>query len=297
MHARHVLSIRLLGAGLLLAPLGATAQATARPTPPPVGIARTMRQTLVVTVTGERYTIDVALPRGFDGTKRHPVVLVLDGDDDFPLAAALSEAVRAECELAVAPIVVGIGDGAGIDMPGSRRGRDYTPTRSDVSWARGEGGAATFLRVLTTDVIPFIEQRYPTNGERALFGYSYGGLFVAYALAEQPSLARTWLMGSPSLFYDDNWAVKRAATIAPTGQPVRVFLSAGARESWAVEGNAAFASALRAHAGAGLELASVTLDGVGHSLGKPEAMRRALAWNACTGATRAWAGGTAGRTP
>lgn len=294
MTAHHTRCAGILGAFLLLAPSPGVLHAQAPSATAQVPLARAVRHELVNGATGERYLLDVALPRGFDPAKRHPVVIVLDGDDDFPLAASLAEAVRSECELATPPIIVGIGDGFGIDQPGNRRGRDYTPTRSDVSWARGEGGAAAFLRFLGDEALPFIDRTYPTNGDRALFGYSYGGLFVAYALAEQPALARTWLLGSPSLFYDNNWAVRRATTLAsPVGRPVRVFMSAGAREDWAIEGNVAFTKALRARVGAEVELASVTLSGVGHSLGKPEAMRRALAWNACTGATHQWAGARA----
>jgi predicted alpha/beta superfamily hydrolase len=240
-------------------------------------------------VTGVRYQVDVAFPVGADRTVPRPVILVLDGDDDFAMAARAAEAVRGECELPVPPLVVGIGDGASIGAPGNRRDRDYTPVPSEVSWARGAGGAAAFVRFLAEDLVPSIERAYRTTGSRALFGFSYGGLLGATALLERPALADAWLLGSPSLFYGDQWAITRARRATST--PARLFLAAGSREDWAIEGNRAFAAALAASGHAPRDLASVVIPGAGHALAKPQAMLRAFAWLSCTGPVRDWAAG------
>jgi predicted alpha/beta superfamily hydrolase len=87
---------------------------------------------------------------------------------------------------------------------------DYTPplTAADSEYLRGKsppmglsGGAPQFLRVLKEEIIPLIDSSYPTSGDRGIMGVSMGGLFVAYALLEDPELFTRYAMISPSLWY------------------------------------------------------------------------------------------------
>jgi predicted alpha/beta superfamily hydrolase len=233
-------------------------------------------------VSGDRYELSAMLPRGADATEPRGLLLVLDGTEDFALAASVADVVRAECEIVKAPLVVAIGDGARIDMPGNRRGRDYTPTPSTVSWSRGDGGAPAFLAFLREQVLPDIGVRYRVTDERTFFGYSYGGLFGAYALTEAPSLFSRWILGSPSVFYDNNLVVRRARLLEPdTASTTRVLLTAGSKEQWAVDGNVQFAAALRSRLGARATIDTAVFSGIGHAMGKLEAMRYGFSWAGC----------------
>ncbi|MCU0636734.1 MAG: alpha/beta hydrolase-fold protein [Gemmatimonadaceae bacterium] len=271
---RRALSVGVL---LLVVSRGAAAQ-------PAVAIAGTAAYEVRHPRSGERYELSVALPRGADAKTARPVLYVLDGTEDFPLAQAVADLVRAECELTLPPLVVGIGDGARIDAPGNRRNRDYTPTRSEVTWARGDGGAHAFLAFLEESVFPFIGARYAVTTDRALFGFSYGGLFGAYVLAERPGTFAAYLLGSPSVFYDSatvQRALSRTASAAADAPRPRVLLTAGALEDWAIEGNRDYAQALRARFGPQMVVESVTLPAVGHAMGKLDAMRLMIARTYC----------------
>ena len=287
-HKSHTVWRRHCAVALLIVASSAahaqTHVANARTLARTVNVLRSSASELTNPATTEPYQLYVSLPASYDSTARYPVLIVLDGDNDFPLAVSLAEAVRGECELKFPPIIVGIGDGAGIDQPGNRRQRDYTPTVSTVSWARGDGGAAAFLTFVERSVLPWISANYATNGQRALFGYSYGGLLAAHALLTTPAIAQTWLLGSPSLFYDNKLVIRAANVPASqsSGSPSRVFLSAGGLEDWAISGNGEFVEALRKSSAATKEIASTIIPGVGHSLGKPEAMLRALVWSYCS---------------
>lgn len=280
MSGTHRTAMRTFLAALLCTTVGPLA---AQPTAPPVSVPTSALWTLTRQETGERYEISVRTPQGGDATTPRPLLFVLDGTEDFALAAALADITRSECEARVAPLVVAIGDGARIDAPGNRRGRDYTPSVSTVSWARGDGGAAGFLRFVSDEVLPFVAARYPVSGPRTLFGYSYGGLFAAYALLERPALFDQWVLGSPSVFYDSALVVRRARDVpaAALAHPPRILLTAGSKESWAVDGNRDFVAALRHHFGPQVDVTSITLPDVGHAMGKVGAMVRGFAWANC----------------
>jgi hypothetical protein len=73
------------------------------------------------------------------------------------------------------------------------------------------GGAGTFRRFLAQEVIPFVEQRYRTNGRRALMGESLAGLFVVDTLLNRPELFNDYVAISPSLWWDDRRPMRSAA--------------------------------------------------------------------------------------
>lgn len=63
------------------------------------------------------------------------------------------------------------------------------------------GGAPQFLRVFKEEIIPLIDKSYRTSNDRGIAGGSMGGLFVAYAMLEEPDLFTRYAMISPSLWY------------------------------------------------------------------------------------------------
>jgi predicted alpha/beta superfamily hydrolase len=253
-----------------------------------VTVPDAQRWTVTSRASGDRYVLSVMLPRGADTAVARPLLLILDGTEDFALAAAITDITRAECDLKTAPLLVAVSDGARIDAPGNRRGRDYTPTRSAVSWAQGEGGAPAFLQFVRDDLLPFIIAQFRVTTDRTLFGYSYGGLFAAFALLEEPQLFTRWILGSPSTFYDSSIVVRRTAqATAPIDLRPRVLLTAGQRERWAVEGNRDYLAALRRRFGEVATIDTVVFPGVGHAMGKVEAMQRGLSWAYCGAPGRA----------
>ncbi len=55
------------------------------------------------------------------------------------------------------------------------------------------GSAAEFLEFLTSDLQPYVERKFGTNGTNVLFGASNAGLFTLYALLEKPEYFKGYI--------------------------------------------------------------------------------------------------------
>ena len=111
-------------------------------------------------------------------------------------------------------------------------GRTYPPTKPGGPELR-TGGAAAFLDFVTGDLRNEVARRCPLDRSRqALFGHSFGGLFVLYALARAPEAFSHWIAASPSIFWEDG-SLLPSIDAFETGPPVcaRVLLLAGAYEA------------------------------------------------------------------
>ena len=60
-----------------------------------------------------------------------------------------------------------------------------------------------FLRVLTDELRPWVDERFHTSDERGLAGYSRGGNFAIYALLANPGSFSHYLIASPALWWDN----------------------------------------------------------------------------------------------
>ncbi len=66
------------------------------------------------------------------------------------------------------------------------------------------GGAGEFLGFIEEQVKPIVEATHPIDRSRqALFGHSFGGLFVLYSLFTRPSAFTTWVAASPSIYWEN----------------------------------------------------------------------------------------------
>ncbi|WP_415426351.1 alpha/beta hydrolase [Staphylococcus borealis] len=84
------------------------------------------------------------------------------------------------------------------------RAHEYTP------WSSAQnpegGGAATYLKWLSTELLPFLRAQYrisPDNRDLAIAGASYGGLLSLYALLTTPHQFGNYIILSPSMWYPD----------------------------------------------------------------------------------------------
>jgi predicted alpha/beta superfamily hydrolase len=99
------------------------------------------------------------------------------------------------------------------------------------------GGAPKFLRVLKEEVIPLIDRSYRTSGDRGLEGVSLGGLFVAYAMFEEPDLFTRYSLISPSLWYpwgrENGMILTREPDFAKKHAvfPKTIYISVGSEEN------------------------------------------------------------------
>ncbi len=200
-------------------------------------------RTLSAPTIPQDFRISVALPRSYAShpEKYYPTIYLTDATVFFGMVVDITR-VMPLCGEFPETIVVGIG--YPVDEPFDEalqqwehlRTRDLTPF-VEIETVFGPnaqtGGAAEFLSFIQTDLIPTIEREYRADpASRVLAGYSLGGLFVLYALFHQPHLFKSYIAGSPSLWYGDRvtFTYEAAYAAAQSALPVHVYLGVGEKE-------------------------------------------------------------------
>lgn len=178
-----------------------------------------------------RYAIYVEPPPVNAGSGPWPVVLCLDGDDQFPILCDVRKKLAANNP--PPPILlVGIGYGASYQDPGNRRARDYTS--APIEGAPDGGGADAFLDFLTTRLWPELGARHPVHPElRGIAGHSLGALFALHALFKPVPFFNRVLASAPSIWWGDRVLLQQAAALRAVQSrlPAHVYLSVGLRDS------------------------------------------------------------------
>jgi len=176
------------------------------------------------------FKIDVKLPKGYyESNEQYPVIYVLDGNRNFGIIAGTVELLNTGMD---APKVIVVGIGYKTDLEHSKfRSRDYLPTVSEN--LEYSGGASKFLSFLEEELIPNIKSSYRVNSNSLLAGMSYSGLFTMYTLFNKPSLFNNYLIGSPSMYYDNEVIFKDEEAYARKHDDLdaNVFLSVGTLEA------------------------------------------------------------------
>lgn len=194
----------------------------------------------VRSASGREYRIFVAAPKSMPPAAGYPAIYLSDGNGNFPLLAA---AVRRLSMNDASAVVVGIGyPSDDSKVHGERRTFDLTPKTSEESLktqskkgpasAAQTGGNDEFLAFIDGELKPLIEKKHAIDRKRqTLFGHSLGGLFALHVLFAKPDSFQTYLVSSPSIWWNDRsvLAEEKAFTEKYTGQSVaaRVFISVG----------------------------------------------------------------------
>lgn len=148
-------------------------------------------------VNGHQYHIYVQSPAPQAGDlQRYPVVYLLDGGNLFPMLAPYHHYLQTTEELSPV-ILVGISYGTTDWKKGNRRSTDFTLPADDRAHY---GGAAAFHQMMTDELFPLIEQKYPTDSSRRiLMGHSIGGQFALYAAQHQPHTFAGLIASNPAI--------------------------------------------------------------------------------------------------
>lgn len=195
----------------------------------------------------QTYVIRVQVPASRRGeAERFPVLYLTDVNGQLDGSFIQWLQLSGEVERF---ITVGIGypvDNIAQSM--ALRGRDLTPTVVDglsdyhqiplegvvpVEAAEASGGAPAFLQFIEEQLIPFVDGKYHTiPGENSFSGHSLGGVFGLYVLFHHPQAFDNFIIGSPSIWWDDEIALEWARKYAQSGEPLdaRVYLAVGGRE-------------------------------------------------------------------
>lgn len=163
------------------------------------------------TINQKSYELYVKLPKSYSNSnKQYPILILTDSDYAFPLVASITRRLHVE-EFITVGISYSKGDKATIS-----RTRDYTPTYSPNE-PRGHskesrlasGKADDFIAFMENDVFSFLNKTYRVDMSKKIFaGQSFGGLLASYMLVTTPNLFECYLVGSPSLWYD-NYCLNR----------------------------------------------------------------------------------------
>lgn len=225
--ARIAVSLVLFGSVAFGAGASAgIAQQTRVDTAPPVTLENTHQHVLHSRVNGRTYLVQVALSNAYVDARpgdmaRYPTLYLLDMGS-WPLLYVNLQFSAYGFLHVMPPILVNVEAVEPRDRKPADREFDYAPPlaaadsqyfkRTGLEHPPLVGGAPQFLRVLKEEIIPLIDRSYPTSSDRGIEGVSMGGLFVAYAMLEEPELFTRYAMISPSLWYP--WGREKGMILA-----------------------------------------------------------------------------------
>lgn len=176
---------------------------------------------------GEPYRIFLHTPDGAAPAGGWPVLHLLDANavigtavdalrvqSAYPLGTGIDKAV-----------IVGIGYPTEDAYDSVRRSWDmgpppgvtYPPHRPGGPDVR-TGGADEFLAFIEDELKPEIARRLPVDPARqAIFGHSFGGLFVLHALFTRPDAFSDWIAASPAIWWEDACVLKTGERFKAAG--------------------------------------------------------------------------------
>jgi predicted alpha/beta superfamily hydrolase len=221
---------------------------------------------------GQEYRILTSSPRAKAGAPL-PVIYITDGNGNFPLPHILHSTLVDDGYLPPALLV-------GVDYPFDEwsdyealRARDFTPTvlPEDSAYASyfsaGTGGAPLFLQFLRDELKPAIDSKYNTlPGDATLTGHSLGGLLALYVLFQESNLFQRYVIGSPSIAFDNKSILNSLNTFANvnTDLPARVFMGVGGNEEFEVTDMLALADTLTSYEYSSLRLSTRVFENETH---------------------------------
>lgn len=249
----------------------------------PYEISRSSVIELTDPATKRVYPIFIQLPKSYakEPNKTYPVIYLTDAPYAFPIVAGATRFPMNSGKMQQA-IIVAISYEKG-SRGASSRVRDYTPTQS-LSWKKQTGNAKNHALFLKNTVLPFIEKSYrASNTQRTYIGNSLGGLFGATVLFTMPELFSNYIIGSPSVWFDNNALLALKANKPQI--PIKVYVSVGAKETPAfgegqnmVEGAAQLVKKINALNSDNIKLKSIVIEGAQHATAFPTTAIQGLDW-------------------
>lgn len=242
----------LIGASALLLPLvaiaatSASAQSLIPTAETPISIGKSF--TFKSAVMGTERTINIYLPATYDrdSTARFPILYVIDGGvtQDFQHIAGLAN-LGGLSGMYPDMIVVGV-------ETKDRQHELTTPTtRKDyLKEIPTLGGASTFRKMISDEIIPYVTANYRGSDRRIVIGESLAGYWIVDTLLHAPSTFTDYIAISPSLWWDETDAAAKAA-VAFSSQdkaPRSFFLTVANEGGNHQKGNDMIAAALKANA-------------------------------------------------
>lgn len=200
-------------------------------------------QTEILQITSkinhQKYELYIRLPRNYETSKQSfPVAVLQDSGFSFPIASGIAGLMGGRDIEDL--ILVGVSYSKDT-TPQISRTRDYTPTFApnekgahSLEAQKYSGKAKEYIKFIEMEVIPLISHKYRLdNNKRIFIGHSFAGLLGAYILLINPELFDTYILGSPSLWYDKGAIFRLEEEHSKTNKSMNatVFMYIGEEES------------------------------------------------------------------
>jgi predicted alpha/beta superfamily hydrolase len=190
-------------------------------------------------ILAENRVVNIYLPEGYNksDTVKYPVVYLLDGgvEEDFIHIAGLLQ-YNTQPWIARFPksILVGIEN--------TNRKRDFSFPVSNLDFVErigfkkeqfpAYGGSAKFIAFMENELQPLIQKNYRTTQKKTIIGESFAGLLATEILLKHTYLFDTYIIMSPSLWWDKESLLAEApALIQANHQPnINVYIGACSKD-------------------------------------------------------------------
>ena len=185
------------------------------------------KDSLQSAILKEKRYFQVVLPDNYKaGTQeKYDVTYVIDGEGNTRLLNDIQQFINGEGFMPQT-IIVGIFN--------TERTRDLTPTPEQGF--EGSGGSDHFLAFLKNELVPYINGKYPSDGDNTLFGHSFGALFAMYALLNEPLLFKSYIAADPSFWWGNGNMEKLAKEKLPGLSALKRTLFLSGREGEGMRG-------------------------------------------------------------
>ena len=182
----------------------------------------------------EKRILNIYLPEGYqqNDTIRYPVIYLLDGSatEDFIHISGLVQFLNFPWINTVPRSIV-----VGIENVDRRRDFSFPTTiKKDKENYPTSGSSAKFMAFIEKELQPFIERKYKAGGAKTIIGQSLGGLLATEILFKKPALFNTYIIVSPSLWWDDGSLFAVAPEILQAGfrHKTSIYIGVGKEGLW-----------------------------------------------------------------
>ena len=234
-------------------------------------------------VTGRTYPLAIKIPQSYrsNTSRKYPVIYLTDAWYSFQIASGATRFPMNSGAMEEA-IIVAIAYSKG-SQGSTSRVRDYTPSRA-TSWKMKTGKAPGHAKFIREVVFPYIEAKYRSEpSQRTFIGNSLGGLFGVYILFNYPDMFNSYILGSPSVWFNNHHIL--SSPIVKSKSTIKVYLSVGQLESPQfgeqedmVSGAKKLAEKINVQAGSNISLKFNIIHGAKHATAFPTTLIQGLDW-------------------
>ncbi|MEX2962170.1 alpha/beta hydrolase [Microbulbifer sp. TYP-18] len=197
----------------------------------PFEIPRSTTIPITDAIQDRDYELFIKLSKSYESSnKKYPVIYLTDAMYTFQIVSGATRYPMTVNTMEEA-IIVGISWDKETPAALSRQ-RDYTPTVK-ANWEDPTGGAEDYIKFIRDVIFKEVETRFRADSSRRTYvGNSFGGLLGAYILFKDGGMFKNYILGSPSLWYDDRVIFDLEESYSQENDNLRanVFVSIGSLE-------------------------------------------------------------------